>query len=106
MDCYRRGSVEPVPLFPSVSHDLWAGEPGNANWIRFQGGGDGTSEFTRLVFGDTTLRELRRREHRHGDDPLTPAGPDADRLLCFAQHLWGAIDSTSTELETQPTSTP
>lgn len=106
VDCYRRGSVEPVPLFPSVSHDLWAGEPANANWIRFQGGGDGTSEFTRLVFGDTTLRELRRRERRHGDDPLTPAGPDADRLLCFAQHLWGAIDSTSTELETQPTSTP
>lgn len=96
VDCYRRGLVEPVPLFPSVSHDLWAGDNPSASWVRFQGGGDGTSVFTRLVHGDAALRELRR-DRRLDDDPLTPSGADADRLLCFAEHLWGAIDASTVD---------
>ncbi len=97
VDCYRRGLVEPVPLFPSVSHDLWAGEDAAANWVRFQGGGDGATEFARLVFGDRDLRDLRRTLRRD-DDPLGPSGATADRLLCFAEHLWGAIAASSVDL--------
>jgi exodeoxyribonuclease V gamma subunit len=97
VDCYRRGLVEPVPLFPSVSHDLWAGGNAGANWVRYQGGGDGATEFARLVYGDRDLRDLRRIARRP-DDPIGPSGADADRLLCFAEHLWGTIDATSVDL--------
>lgn len=97
VDCYRRGIVEPIPLFPSVSHDLWAGATSSANWIRYQGGGDGTSDFTRLVYGDRGLRELRRIPRRD-DDPITGSGAVADRLTCFAEYLWGAVDASSIEL--------
>ena len=80
VDCYRRGSVEPIPLFPSVSHAVWAGDNPSANWIRYQGGGDGASEFTRLVYGDRSLRELllmprsRRRSSRSAGRRRRPAG--------------------------------
>ncbi|MFN7150028.1 MAG: hypothetical protein ACK4V6_11165, partial [Microthrixaceae bacterium] len=90
VDCYRRGSVEPLPLFPLVSFDLANGANATGNWVRHQGGGDGTSAATRLVYGERDLRDLRsiaRQEH----DPLTHSGPDADRPLCYAEYLWGAV---------------
>jgi exodeoxyribonuclease V gamma subunit len=98
VDCYRRGRCEPLPLFPLVSYDLAHDGSGLGNWRRFQGGGDGTSEAARLVFGESDLRELRR-ERRRDDDPLTPAGPDADRPLCYAEHLWGAIEASAHVVE-------
>lgn len=59
VDCYRRGIVDHavVPL----------GQPrplGRSDLLGqldpLPGGGDGTSDFTRLVYGDRHLRELRR----------------------------------------------
>ncbi len=97
VDCYRRGLTEPIPLFPSVSRDVWAGDNAASNWVRYQGGGDGASAFTRLVYGERSLRDLRRMQRRD-DDPLTPSGPDIDRVACFAEHLWSAIDASSVEL--------
>ncbi len=94
VDCYRRGTVEPLPLFPLVSFDLANGASGTGNWVRHQGGGDGTSAATRLVYGERDLRDLRsvaRQEH----DPLTHSGPDADRPLCFAEYLWDAVATSA-----------
>jgi hypothetical protein len=50
------------------------------------------------VFGESDLRELRR-ERRRDDDPLTAAGPEADRPLCYAQYLWHAIGASTRHVE-------
>jgi hypothetical protein len=98
VDCYLRGRCEPLPLFPTVSYELAHGGTGYTNWRRFQGGGDGTSDSARLVFGESDLRELRLQP-RLDHDPLTAAGPDADRPLCYAEHLWQAVDTSARLIE-------
>ncbi len=94
VECYRRGSVEPLPLFPTVSYALWARENPHAHWVRYQGGGDGATEATRLVYGERDLRELLRLP-RQDDDPVTRSGVDAGRLQCWAEHLWDAVVRSS-----------
>lgn len=101
VDCYRRGLVEPLPLFPLVSYDLWAGDSPFKNWIRHQGGGDGANDFTRLVHGEADLRQLLDIA-RLPDDPVTESGPKAGRLQCFAEYVWGTVDSTSASITAPP----
>ena len=38
------------------------------------------------------------RPGRRDDDPITGSGAVADRLTCFAEYLWGAVDASSVEL--------
>jgi exonuclease V gamma subunit len=93
VDCYRRGSVEPVPLFPSVSHEVWEGRSGESEWIRAGGGGDGAKPPASLVHGGRDFRDLARQPRRPGD-PVTRSGPGASRLVCFAEYLWDAFDAS------------
>lgn len=93
VDCYRRGMVEPIPLFPTVSRALWLGQSPGSAWISYAGGGEGASDEARLVHGETDLHELLRSPRRD-HDPLTESGPDAGRFQCFAEYLWSAVDST------------
>lgn len=93
VDCYRRGMVEPIPLFPGVSCALWYDQLPGPLWSSYAGGGDGTSDEARLVYGEADLHELLRAP-RLDHDPLTDSGPDAGRFQCFAEHLWSAVDAT------------
>jgi exodeoxyribonuclease V gamma subunit len=94
VDLYRRGMTEPIPLFPAVSRALWDGVSPTSAWLGFAGGGDGAGAEVRLVHGDADLPQLLR-EPRRPHDPLTDSGPDAGRFLCFAEHLWSAVEATS-----------
>ena len=49
------------------------------------------------MFGDRSLSELLHLPRRD-DDPLTRSGAGADRLTCFAEHLWGAVAVSSVEV--------
>jgi exodeoxyribonuclease V gamma subunit len=89
VDCYRRGTSEPVPLFPELSCELHRGKAQSKTWRdRYNGWGDGDDDAHVLVFGDIDLRELRA-VHARVDDPPGDAPGRAQR---FAAHLWSAVD--------------
>ena len=71
VDCYRRGTAEPVPLFPRVSHAAWTGRYSSADWLHPMGWGDGAHPMTSMVYEGIDLRALRalpapRRRPRAG----------------------------------------
>ncbi len=90
VDCLRRGWVEPVPLFPTVSYEL--AHDGNARtaWSDNRGFGDGDDESVRLVFDSATYPGIMALEARPGDPP--GSGPRVSR---FASYLWDEIGRTS-----------
>lgn len=98
LDCYRRGAVEPLPLFPMVSHALWAGESPAAGWERYQGGGDADNDAVRLIYDGHDLRSLLALPCRDGD-PHAGSAPGTGRLKCYAEYLWGAFDRSCAQLE-------
>ena len=67
VDCYRRGMLEPIPLFTTVSYKLHRRCVKPDDWQAFGGGGEGQDEANRLVFGDLSLSELPRCPAREGD---------------------------------------
>ena len=71
VDCYRRGMLEPIPLFTTVSYKLHRRCVKPDDWQAFGGGGEGQDEANRLVFGDLSLSELRALRPARA----TPAGP-------------------------------
>jgi exodeoxyribonuclease V gamma subunit len=95
VDCYRRGMVEPIPLFPAVSRALWQGDSPTSAWRSYSGGGEGASDEAILVHGEADLHELLRLP-RLDHDPITESGRDAGRIQCFAEYLWSAVESTCT----------
>ena len=90
VDCFRRGWLEPVPLFPTVSHQLATGAAARTQWSDSRGFGDGEDESVRLVFDSASYTEIMALEARPGDPPGT--GPRASR---FASYLWDAIERSS-----------
>jgi hypothetical protein len=94
VDCYRRGMLEPLPLFPKVSYKLHKRKAGPNDWQPWGSGGEGQDEANRLAFGDISLGELRALPPR-GDDPPGTAGGRAER---FADYLWDAVESSAEEL--------
>lgn len=98
LDCYRRGAVEPLPLFPLVSHALWAGESPAAGWERYQGGGDADNDSVRLIYDGQDLRSLLALPRRDGD-PLAGSAPGTGRLRCYADYLWGAFDRSCVQAQ-------
>ncbi|MGD0943077.1 MAG: exodeoxyribonuclease V subunit gamma [Acidimicrobiales bacterium] len=94
VDCYRRGMLEPIPLFPTLSYKLHKHKAGPNDWRAWSGGGEGQDEANRLVFGDLSLSELQILRARE-DDPL---GRPAGRAERFADYLWDAVESSAEEL--------
>ncbi len=94
VDCYRRGMIEPIPLFPKLSYKLHKHKAGTNDWLPFGGGGEGHDEANRLVFGDITLAELRAVPARAGDPPGNRSG----RAERFADYLWDAVDTSTEEV--------
>jgi exodeoxyribonuclease V gamma subunit len=93
VDCYRRGMLEPIPLFATVSYKLHKRTVSSQDWQAFGGGGEGQDEANRLVFGDLPLSELRALPAREYDPP----GASAFRAARFAEYLWGAIATSAVE---------
>jgi len=93
VDCYRRGMLEPIPLFASISFKLHMKTAKQDDWQTYGGGGEGRDEANRLVFGDLSLRELTALPAREDDPPGTAPG----RAARFADYLWGAIEASSEE---------
>ncbi len=94
VDCYRRGMLEPLPLFPKVSYKLHNHKAGQNDWQPWGGGGEGHDEANRIAFGDVSLGELRSIPARD-DDPPGIANARAER---FADYLWDAVESSVEEL--------
>jgi len=106
VDCLRRGSREPIPLFPQVSKGLYVvahpesriSDPGNrtrrfdlskAWYDSFTDRGDRTDPAVDLFYGDLDFHELEDLAASAGDPP--GVGGRAGR---FAEYLWGAIDNS------------
>lgn len=91
VDLYRRGLVEPVPLFPRFSHAVLTGKDLRNAWRPFKGYGDGDGSASELVFGTRTFEEMLSIEPREGD----PEG-SGNRVERFARYLWDTIERSTT----------
>jgi len=91
VDIFRRGLVEPLPLFPRFSHAVLTGTDLRQVWQPFKGSGDGTDPATALVFGGHTHEDMKEIAPREGD----PKGP-GNRVERFARYLWDAVERTTT----------
>ncbi len=85
--CYRRGSCEPLPIFPRLSSELYRGAATDDHWHAYGGLADGDDPAVRLVFGELELGELLELPARAGDPP----GPGS-RAERWARLLWSAYD--------------
>jgi exodeoxyribonuclease V gamma subunit len=91
VDCYRRGQLEPIALFPKLSYRLYAGDAKATDWKAFEGLGDGDDEAHQLAFGNLDFDEVCALPACSDDPPGSSPGR-ADR---YAHYLWGAVDASS-----------
>ncbi len=91
VELWHRGLQEPIPLFPSLSEKLAAGEsPKTDKWHAFDGfSGDADNDAAQFIYGDLTLSELLDAEAL----PTDPAG-NGRRARRYADALWKAVDGT------------
>lgn len=92
-DCYRRGMLEPLPLFASLSYKVHHNNAKEKDWRPFNGRGEGRDEANKLVLGDLGLDDLMALPARQDDPP----GPSPSRVQRFADYLWGALEASSEE---------
>jgi exodeoxyribonuclease V gamma subunit len=90
VDCYRRALVEPVPLFPALSYEVFdQGAPRSNTWNSGPSSpvpGDGDDEAAGLAFpfGVDELLALPAR-------PDDPAGTAEGRVARYAERLWSTV---------------
>jgi len=87
VDCFRRGRREPIPLFPTLSYHLHAGDAAPKHWSAYAGGGDASDRDTLFAFGELGFHDVLAL-------PVEPHDPQGTggRAHCFAEHLWSAYD--------------
>jgi exodeoxyribonuclease V gamma subunit len=91
VDCYRRGMCEPIPLFPSFSHQVYRGYARVGDWSGYQlANKDGDHPATKLAFGGATFHEMMELPAL----PSDPRGPKG-RVFRFATYLHRAIDKST-----------
>jgi len=91
LDCYRRGQLEPLPLFPTLSHQLFLGRATDSDWKSFTGFGDGDDEAHEIAFPGLSLEELCGLPARSDDPPGLATG----RAQRYADYLWHAVEMSS-----------
>jgi hypothetical protein len=93
VDCFRRGSREPLALFPTLSYQTHFATPKANDWIGFAAPADGDDPATSLVYGHHDFRSLMEMPGRE-DDPPGPGGK-VERL---AHYLFGAMAASAVDL--------
>jgi exodeoxyribonuclease V gamma subunit len=91
VDCFLRAQREPLPLFPTLSHRLHQGKAGNADWLPYQGHGDGHDTAHQLAFANASFTHIRGLRARDDDPP----GSSPWRAERYANYLWGAVEESS-----------
>lgn len=91
-DCFLRGQIEPLPLFPNLSPLLFDETATATHWQGHKNSGDGNDEANRLAFGDLDWHGLLAIPARDDDPP----GPAAGRAHRYARYLWGTVYATAT----------
>jgi len=91
VDLFRRGSREPLPIFPKLSPALFKDTGASGAWNSSQFGiGDSADEWIQVAFDHATFEHITALPLKPGD----PDGPGSDRAHRYAHHLWGAMDSS------------
>jgi exodeoxyribonuclease V gamma subunit len=100
VDCYRRGMVEPLPLFPRVSEAIVGDGPRRPDWRRKGSNGpkgDGDDEAVRLAFDLDSIEAVLAVPA----EPSDPAGGEG-RAERFARYLWDAFSTSVSERDRAP----
>jgi exonuclease V gamma subunit len=91
VDCYRRGNIEPLPLFPSFSEKVHLHQAKPADWQRDHATSERRNLATALVYGEYDFDQLMALAAHDGD----PAG-SGGRVQRFADYLYGAMAASLT----------
>jgi exodeoxyribonuclease V gamma subunit len=91
VDCYRRGNVEPLPLFPSFSEKVHLHQAKPADWQGDYAASERNNLATALVYGEYEFDQLLALP-AHDDDPAGSGG----RVQRFADYLYGAMGASIT----------
>ena len=101
VDCFRRGRQEPIPLFPTLSYHLHAGDAAPDHWSSYAGGGDASDRDIVFALGELGFHDVLALPVQ----PHDPPGADG-RARCFAEHLWSAYDRSVVPVGDDPATAP
>lgn len=91
VDLFRRGSCEPLPIFPRLSPALFKGTSASGAWNSDSFSiGDSADEWIQVAFDHATVEHISSLPLK----PSDPDGPGSDRARRYAHHLWGAMASS------------
>jgi exodeoxyribonuclease V gamma subunit len=91
VDLFRRGSCEPLPIFPNLSPALFKGKSTSSAWNSDSySTGDSADEWIQVAFNHATVEHITSLPIEPGD----PDGSGSDRARRYAHHLWGAMESS------------
>jgi hypothetical protein len=90
VDCFRKGSDEPIPLFPAFSENVHLGKQKASHWAGDFGSSESSNVATALVYGDCDFEALMALPARPGDP-----GDSGGRVERFAHAFFGAMEASA-----------
>jgi exodeoxyribonuclease V gamma subunit len=94
VDCYRRGMREPLPLFPTLSRQVYEEKASSEAWSGHEGRGDANDRAVAVAFDGLSYDEVMRIEARPDDPPGS-----GRRVRRYADYLWGAVSRSVVDAE-------
>lgn len=91
VDLFRRGSCEPLPIFPKLSPALFCNDDAAKEWNNdMYSIGDSADEWIQVAFDHATYERITDLPIQSND----PDGSESDRTRRYAKHLWGAKEAS------------